>query len=160
MALMLEEATIMQAIVAVVLALNLLTHHLLHSPTIPGARNRLHASKVVPVLGAFGPKSLTFNSSGEGPCTDVIDDRVLNWGGNELVLLFIVDKSAGVSLMIERGDIAASSDRDNARPTVSLAASLENETTASLQLQTNRGMGKTSRYRRQRTPSEARGGSR
>ncbi|XP_030452973.2 protein STRICTOSIDINE SYNTHASE-LIKE 10 [Syzygium oleosum] len=72
------------AIAAVVLALNPpTTHHLLHPPPVPGAQDRLHASRVVPVTGAFGPESLAFDPSGGGPYTGVADGRVLKWEGDE-----------------------------------------------------------------------------
>ncbi|KAK2631312.1 protein STRICTOSIDINE SYNTHASE-LIKE 10-like [Eucalyptus grandis] len=70
------------AIAAVVLALNPPTH-LLHPPPVPGARDCLHASRVVPVTGAFGPESLAFDPSGGGPYTGVADGRILKWEGDE-----------------------------------------------------------------------------
>ncbi|KAI3408786.1 Str_synth domain-containing protein [Psidium guajava] len=70
------------AIAAVVLPLKPPTH-LLHPPPVPGAHDRLHASKVVPVAGAFGPESLAFDPSGGGPYTGVADGRILKWEGDE-----------------------------------------------------------------------------
>ncbi|KAI6685263.1 hypothetical protein NL676_031176 [Syzygium grande] len=118
MALKLGEATTTQAIAAVVLALSPSIHHLPHSPLVPGARNHLHASKVVMILGAFGPKSLAFDRAAGARAP-------------------VSSTSAGISLVTEQGDATASSDRDDAPSTTSLAASLEKEKTASLRLKTN-----------------------
>ncbi|KAF8043615.1 hypothetical protein BT93_A1823 [Corymbia citriodora subsp. variegata] len=82
MASKLGAATMALAVVAVVLALNPPTH-LLRPPPVPGARDCLHASKVVPLAGAHGPESLAFDPSGGGPYTGVADGRVLKWEGDE-----------------------------------------------------------------------------
>ncbi|KAF8043740.1 hypothetical protein BT93_A1916 [Corymbia citriodora subsp. variegata] len=82
MASKLGAAAMALAVVAVVLALNPPTH-LLRPPPVPGARDCLHASKVVPLAGAHGPESLAFDPSGGGPYTGVADGRVLKWEGDE-----------------------------------------------------------------------------
>ncbi|KAK3446576.1 protein STRICTOSIDINE SYNTHASE-LIKE 10 [Eucalyptus grandis] len=82
MATKLGGAAVALAVAAVVLALNRPTN-LLHPPPVPGARDRLHASRVVPVAGAFGPESLAFDPSGGGPYTGVADGRILKWEGDE-----------------------------------------------------------------------------
>ncbi|XP_056158312.1 protein STRICTOSIDINE SYNTHASE-LIKE 10-like [Syzygium oleosum] len=82
MASKLGAVAIVLAVMAVVLALNPPTH-LLRPPPVPGAHDCLHASKVVPVGGAHGPESLTFDPSGGGPYAGVADGQILKWEGDE-----------------------------------------------------------------------------
>ncbi|KAI6690943.1 hypothetical protein NL676_027771 [Syzygium grande] len=124
-------------------------------PSSPPLTSRLGSPQPPPCFqGGFDPwsfraQSLAFDPCSGGLCTGVVDGRVLKWENDErgwstslslplrVVLLFIVDKSAGISLVIERGDTATSSDRDNARPMSSLVTSLKNKKTTSLWPKTN-----------------------
>ncbi|GAB4843929.1 Protein STRICTOSIDINE SYNTHASE-LIKE 10 [Ancistrocladus abbreviatus] len=73
----LELAAATIAVLVIVFTLYLPTF--LPPPTLPAARDLLHAAEIIQVNGAFGPESLVFDPTGEGPYTGVADGRILKW---------------------------------------------------------------------------------
>ncbi|GAA0172107.1 hypothetical protein LIER_26002 [Lithospermum erythrorhizon] len=56
---------------------------LLAPPTIQGSHDILEGSQLINLTGAFGPESLAFDITGEGPYVGVSDGRILKWQGTQ-----------------------------------------------------------------------------